>query len=283
MGSAGAVTLRFPRRLRFLSIAKRDVSRLRGFLALLLVCLLLLLCDFVQRFVISPWVKLRPASRIPILARWINMMAVVVTLPLHKVGGASIQFPPRLVPCEPGTLILMNHQSVLDIPLVVKSVADGYPRIVTRARYRRFIPLISHMVRLYQYPTVDPTANPRDVLKMARIMAHEARDSDVPIAIFPEGTRTKDGGIGTFRKRGLTRVLKERPWTVYVFVVDGYWKNTHVKDFLADLSQLEGRVEHAATLQWTDTSADPGIFMDEVREVMIERLADMRSRSSTDA
>ena len=259
------------------------MSRLRGYLALLFVCLSVLVCDVVQRFIVWPWVKLRPSSRIPILGRWINAMAVVVTLPLRRIGGASMQFPSRIVPCEPGTLILMNHQSVLDIPLVVKSVAGGYPRIVTRARYRRFIPLISHMVRLYQYPTVDPTANPRDVLKMARAMAHEAGDSDVPIAIFPEGTRTKDGAIGSFRKRGLTKVLKARPWTGYVFVVDGYWKNTHVRDFLADLSGVDGRVEHAATLQWDDPNAEPAEFMDQIRDVMIDRLADMRSRSSAEA
>ena len=259
------------------------MSRLRGYLALLSVFVLLLVSDVVQRFIISPWVKLRPSSRIPVLGRWINAMAVVVTLPLRRIGDASMQFPSRIVPCEPGTLILMNHQSVLDIPLVVKSVAGGYPRIVTRARYRRFIPLISHMVRLYQYPTVDPTANPRDVLKMARAMAHEAGNSDVPIAIFPEGTRTKDGSIGTFRKRGMEKVLKERAWTVYVFVVDGYWKNTHVKNFLADLSHLEGRVEHAATLEWADPTADSADFMQEVREVMIERLADMRSDAPAEA
>ena len=92
-------------------------------------------------------------------------MAYFGTAPLRSVGGASLQFPPQVVPCAPGKLILMNHQSVIDILLVVKSVAYGYPRIVTRARYGRFIPLISHLVRLYQYPTVDPTANPREVLK----------------------------------------------------------------------------------------------------------------------
>ena len=253
------------------------MSRLRGYLSLLIVCVSLLVSDIVQRLIVWPWVKLRPSARIPVLGRWINAMAVLVTLPLRKVGGASIQFPPRLVPCEPGTLILMNHQSVLDIPLVVKSGAGGYPRIVTRARYRRFIPLISHMVRLYQYPTVDPTANPREVLKMARAMAKEAGDSDVPMAVFPEGTRGKDGDIGPFRRRGLSRILSKRPWTVYVFVVDGYWMNARFKDFFSSLSHLEGRIEHAATLQWDDPKADPTEFMDEVRELMIERLSQMRA------
>ena len=54
---------------------------------------------------------------------------------------------------------LMNHQSLFDIPLVVQSVVRGYPRIVTRQRYSRSIPLISHMVKLYQYPVVAPSAN----------------------------------------------------------------------------------------------------------------------------
>lgn len=256
------------------------MSRLRGYLTLLFVGLSFLLCDLVQRLIIAPWVRLRPSSRIRVLGGWIDWMATLSTFALGRVGGASIQFPPRVVPCEPGHLILMNHQSVMDIPLAVKSVHGGYPRIVTRERYRRFIPLISHMVRLYQYPTVDPEANPRDVLKAAREMAREAARSDVPMAVFPEGTRTRDGEIGTFRRRGLARILSQRPWTVHVFVVDGYWKTARFKDFFRGLSDLEGRIEHVATLDWTDPKVDSADFMNEVRRLMIERLARMRSDSA---
>ena len=101
------------------------MTKLRGLLALLSVCLSFAVCDVLQRIIVSPWVKLFPSSRIPVLGRWINAMAVVVTLPLRKIGSASIQFPPRIVPCAPGILILMNHQSVLDIPLAVKTVEGG--------------------------------------------------------------------------------------------------------------------------------------------------------------
>ena len=54
-----------------------------------------------------------------------------------------------------------------------------------------------------------------------------------------------------------------------------------MKDFLADLSALDGRVEHAATLEWTDPEADPGPFITKVRDIMSERLAEMRSSNTS--
>lgn len=249
---------------------------LRRYLALGIVCVGLLLSDLVQRTVVALWVKLKPASRTSVLAAWIDMMASLVTKPLIVVGGARIRMPPRIVPAEPGTLIVMNHQSIMDIPLMVRCVKDGYPRIVTRARYQRRVPLISHMVRLYQYPVVDPTANPKEVIRAVRTMAKQAKDSDVPIGLFPEGTRTRDGEIGPFKVRGLAKLLQQRPWTVYVMVVDGYWQAARFRDFMADMSKIDGRMSHAGTFEWTDPTADSTDFMKQLRDCMVEGLAELR-------
>ena len=111
---------------------------------------------------------------------------------------------------------------------------------------------------------------------MVRLMAKEAAESDVPIAIFPEGTRTKDGKISRFKTRGLSKLLATRPWTVYVFVVDGYWEAAKFKDFLAGLSHIEGKIEHVNTVEWRDPKADTKPFIDEIRDTMVEGLATMR-------
>ena len=235
-----------------------------------------LVCDLVQRFVIAPWVKLRPSRRIPVLASWIQSMAVLVMGTVHRIGGASLPEPPRIVPTGPGELIVMNHQSVLDIPLVVKTVDGGYPRIVTRARYHRFIPLISHMVRLYQYPVVDPSANARELIESLRSLQEDAARSEVPMAIFPEGTRTRDGEIGRFKKRGLDRILAAREWTVHVFVADGFWKTARLADFLGGMAHIDGRMAYVGRREWTDPSADSGPFIDELREMMMDGLDELR-------
>jgi 1-acyl-sn-glycerol-3-phosphate acyltransferase len=255
--------------------------KLRGYLALVVVCLGLVLTDVVQRLVITPWVKLRPSRRIPILARWINFMARVVTRPLVRIGGAHIPVPERVIPAGPGVLILMNHQSLFDIPLVVQAVQGGYPRIVTRKRYGRWIPLISQMTRLYQYPLVDPTANAGEMRKTYLELREVARTSDVPIAVFPEGTRSRDGSVRPFRTKGVGLLLRARPWKVYVMVADGFWKQPRFKDFLKGIADIRGTVGLAGVLEWEDPRADPAPFLEEVRALMQVEVDRMRLGQQT--
>jgi 1-acyl-sn-glycerol-3-phosphate acyltransferase len=256
------------------------LSKLRGYLALTFVCLTLLLLDPVQRFLIAPWVRLAPSRRIAVLGRWQRFLAQVVLRPVSVIGGARIPDIPA-VPGRGDTLILMNHQSLLDIPLVVASVKDAYPRIVTRKRYMRWIPLISHMTRLYQYPAVDPSAKPGTARRMFDEIRDAARKGDVPLAIFPEGTRTRDGEIGRFKTPGLGLILEQRPWMVYVLVADGFWGRARFKDFLGGMGAIDGRVEVMGPFEWPDAGADPEPFIGEVREHMVRRLAEMRAALRT--
>jgi len=240
--------------------------------------LLLLACEVVQRLVIVPWVWLRPSRRIPVLGRWINMMAWAVTRPIAVIGGCVIPRPDRIVPTKPGVLILMNHQSLFDIPLVIQTVQGGYPRIVTRKRYvNRWIPVISRMIRLYQYPVVDPSANPEEIRQSLDELERAGAEADVPIAVFPEGTRTRNGDISRFKLGGLSRLLAARPWTVYIFVADGFWRAARFRDFITDLAHVEGKMEHVGTLEWTDPTADPTDLAEKVRNMMQERLTAMRA------
>jgi 1-acyl-sn-glycerol-3-phosphate acyltransferase len=253
---------------------------LRGWVVVVFTSLALALADVVERVFITPWVKLRPSSRIPVLGAWMKIMAWVVTRPVSLVGGCVIPRPPRIVPTRPGVLVLMNHQSLFDIPLVIQAVDGGYPRIVTRARYSRFIPLISHMVKLYQYPVVDPSANAARLAAALDELERVAKTTDVPLVVFPEGTRTRNGEIGRFKKGALSRILGARPWTVYVFLADGFWRAAKFKDFVRGLRHIDGKIEHVATLEWTDPTADPVPFLEQVRESMVARLAELRQGAS---
>jgi 1-acyl-sn-glycerol-3-phosphate acyltransferase len=252
------------------------LKAIRGYLALIVLFVFLILADPVQRLVIAPLSRLFPDKKVAILGRWLHFMRGVAVSPVVYIGGARFATPPA-IPGGEGVLILMNHQSVFDIPLVVESLPKNtFPRFVTRSRYFRGIPLVSHLLRLYQYPRVDPQANANEMKKSLVQLRDAARSAEVPLCIYPEGTRTRDGEIGPFRPRGLRLMLKQRPWKVYVLVGDGYWRTAKLKDFARGMSDLRGRVELAGVFDWTDPSQDSEEFIAQVRQAMIDRLGEMR-------
>ena len=252
------------------------MTKLRGYLALSVLCFTFVLLDPVQRLVIGPWARVAPSRRIRVFAAWQRLLARIVLGSVHHIGGARIPPVPR-IPGGEGILVLMNHQSLLDIALVVAALRDAYPKIVTRKRYVRWIPLISHMVRLYEYPVVDPSANPEESRRMLGSIRAAARDSHVPLVIFPEGHRTKDGEIGRFQTTGLKLILKQRPWTVYILVGDGFWERAKLKHLLGGMSAIRGRMTLLGPLEWEDPRARPEPFMEDIRSRMVEALAQLRS------
>jgi 1-acyl-sn-glycerol-3-phosphate acyltransferase len=248
--------------------------KLRGYLTFGFIGAGLILGDPFQRLVVAGLARLLPSKRLAILTWWERLLAHFVLGSTRILGGARIQVPPEL-PGREGVLVLMNHQSLLDIPLVVAALRPLHPRIITRARYAAGKPLISHMVRLYQYPVVEPRANARAQIEA---IAESARASPVPMMIFPEGTRTKNGEISPWREGGLRAILGARRWTVYLLIADGYWQNARWADFVKNVKQIDGRTTALGPFQGPEPGSDPEEFIAEMRERMVAGLASLRSQ-----
>ena len=249
--------------------------RFRGYAALSLTALLFLVCDLLQRAVVYPAARMLSKYRPAILGRWHRLQCRMLFMILKVVGGADIPRPGR-VPGGPGVLILMNHQSLLDIPMVIASVDSVFPRIVTRQRYARWIPVISHTIRALEYPVVNPGAGAGTLRRHLGQLAQVARTSDAPLVLFPEGTRTKNGKIGRFQTAGLERILRARDWKVYVFVSDGYWRHAKLAQFLGGMQKIKGHLSVLGPFEWNDPEADPEDFIARMRGLMVDELARVR-------
>lgn len=247
---------------------------LRSVATLILMGPAFLGCDLIQRFLIAPLSKLLPGRRDVLLTGWQHFVAHLVLFILRHPGGVRISRLPR-IPAAEGVLVLMNHQSLVDIPLVVAAMHGPYPRILTRSRYGRGIPLISHMTRLYRFPLVEPRAILRGELEQLR---RQGASSSHPLVVFPEGTRTRTGAIGPFKTLGLATLLAARRWTVYVVVVDGLWKWARFKDFLEKLSLIRVRVECRGPYGSPPPDSDLQPFIVEMRDVMTGMLAEVRGQ-----
>lgn len=246
---------------------------LRSALAFLLIIPLFVVTGAFQRFVLWPFVFLRPQRRKPVMCWFMHFMArsVLVTM---RLGGARITEIGHVPTAQP-LLILMNHQSLLDIPTAVALSRPNVPLIVTRKLYGRFIPMVSPMLRIQRYPLVDPLKNPRGAVA---IIKQAARAQEHGILFYPEGHRGRGGEIGPFQTAGIRVVLKERRAPVYLIVTDGFWVCRDAKDFFFGIHRIDGRSEVLGPFEPPARDAEVPAFVERMRETMVAKLEAMRGR-----
>jgi len=255
----------------------RLLSQLAGITTLLIAASVFIVGEVVLLVVVVPLVLLRPSARTRILARYAHFIAGSLLFVIRHVGRAKITVQP-VVPARGDVLMVMNHQSVIDIPAAVISVPSGYPRMVARARYGRGIPLVSHMISLYGHILVQPGRTGRSELSA---LTETARASTLPILIFPEGHRTQDGEIGPWKRAGLETLLAARDWEVYGVVVDGLWRVARLHDFIRNLARVRCRVEVIGPFRYDGRGHDNhDAFVDELRHAMVAKLSEMRTSAS---
>jgi 1-acyl-sn-glycerol-3-phosphate acyltransferase len=120
-------------------------------------------------------------------------------------------------------LVISNHQSLLDVPLYMLYFKNR-ARFVAKEELARNVPLISTILRVQEHCIVPRSGSPLRAMRVLddfveRVWAR----AQIPV-LFPEGTRSKDGSLGTFAAAGFRRILDRRPMPVAVFALDGGYK-----------------------------------------------------------
>jgi 1-acyl-sn-glycerol-3-phosphate acyltransferase len=249
-----------------------SLAKLRSVLGVALALLSFLPAAIVQRLVLWPLLKVLPSLRMPVMSRFMHAEAWAV-LKSMEVGGARFRRSGHIPTGEPA-LVIMNHQSLLDIPTAVFMGRPYTPLFVTRRRYGRGIPMVSLMLRIIGAPLVDPETDPRGALKLLKESALRERSG---ILIFPEGHRSRDGSVGEFKKAGVQVILKTRPMPVYLVVSDGFWIWQRMADSFFEAGRIRGETEVLGPFT-PPSGGELEAFVDEMRGRLIAALAAMRER-----
>lgn len=125
----------------------------------------------------------------------------------------TIEGQEKYDPSKP-TIFIANHESFLDIPLLFQ-LPWKMKWVVKHSM--TFIPVMGWMVKLTGQLTINRGS--KGALKKLSNLVNPLKDL-VPVMIFPEGTRSMDGNLQSF-KNGAFLLAMEHSFQIQPIVVDG--------------------------------------------------------------
>jgi 1-acyl-sn-glycerol-3-phosphate acyltransferase len=140
---------------------------------------------------------------------WCRMIALTVGL---RVTVTGLEHLPRQTP----VVILSNHQSLLDIPVLFITLPFQFRVLAKQELFR--IPLLGGFLKRAGHIPVD-RGNRRATPKLIR-SARNVLDAGIPVVIFPEGTRNlQPTQVKAFKAGGFRLAREARvplvPITIY--------------------------------------------------------------------
>jgi len=254
-------------------VSLRILRQIRSALSLLLTLFVFVPGGLYLYLVLIPATALFPGRAKAWQAAFIKGMAHSLLAGL-RVGGARFHRIGR-IPTDGPSVVVGNHQSLVD-PAVLISMAEPWiPAFVARSRYAS-VPVIGTSMRWAHCPIIDPT---RDARGAVAAIAAAAVRLEHGLLIFPEGHRTLDGDVRPFRTSGLVAILTTRRMPVYLAVTDGLWVNRRLVDFVFNVHKMRGVTEILGPFAPPEDPAAIPAFIDWLRDTMVGHLAQMRLRN----
>ncbi len=167
---------------------------------------------------------------------------------------------------EPGKryIMMVNHRSLFDIPLSVLSLPDSLRMLTKKELFR--VPIWGQGLKAGEFVSIDRS----DLQKAIKDLAEARRimESGIVLWIAPEGTRSRDGRLGPFKKGGFVMAI-ESGATIVPVGIQGSEKILKPKTFDFYLDQ-EVTINIGAPIEASRyTLDDKEQLMEEVRQAIV--------------
>jgi len=197
---------------------------------------------------------------------------------VRAYGAFRLEFEDRSgQPLPDRFLLISNHQSLMDIPVIMFLFAPRRLRFVAKKELGGGIPLVSFLLRAQGQALVRRSGDAAQAMNaLLRFARRCRRDGTCPV-IFPEGHRSNDGQVGTFHTAGVRRVLEYDSLPVVVATIEGGWKVSSIGLVLKNLRGTRYRVRVLATLPPPQGKKEILETVQKARERIAAEIATMRS------
>ena len=157
----------------------------------------------------------------PAQKRAVEIMCYLIMKSLIILGSTVTFKGFEKLPKHCPLIIVSNHQSQYDIPPIVWIFRKHYPKFISKIQLAKGIPSVSYNLRKGGSVLIDrknPSRAVKEIIKLGR----QIEANNYSACIFPEGTRSKDGKVKTFKVSGFAALLKNSPSAAIIpFAVNG--------------------------------------------------------------
>lgn len=156
--------------------------------------------------------------------RVVDYLNFCVLASLKAVGTRIELVCEHQIPTDPPLIIVANHQSMYDIPLLGWTFRHRHPKFVAKIELSRGLPSVSYNLRHGGSVLID-RSDPRGAMRAIQKFGRQVEERHYAACIFPEGTRARDGVMKAFNPAGLLTLARAAPSAVIVPVaIDGSWE-----------------------------------------------------------
>lgn len=128
------------------------------------------------------------------------------------------------LPTDRPLVIVSNHQSVFDIPLLMWHLHRNSPVFVAKRELAKWVPSVSYTLRTNGSVLID-RSDPAQALPAVRSLGQFIESRKIAACIFPEGTRARDGKLKKFKPSGVMALVESAPSALVVPVaISGSWQ-----------------------------------------------------------
>src|ERR1700744_4390621 len=142
----------------------------------------------------------------------------------YPLGDAAIFINKQNLPVGRPIIFLANHQSLYDIPAMIWFLRKYHAKFISKIELAKGIPSISYNLRHGGAANID-RKDPRQSMAELGRLGTDMKTKGWSAMIFPEGTRSPDGGLQNFQSAGVAMLLKKCPEALVVPVaINNSWK-----------------------------------------------------------
>lgn len=134
---------------------------------------------------------------------------------LRAVGTTFKVTIPSTLPAHGPIIVVSNHQSMFDIPLLMWHFRRFAIKFVAKVELGRWIPSVSYVLRSMGSVLIDRSER-AGALPIIRAWGRRLEKERLSGCIFPEGTRARDGVLKRFKGAGLVVLLEAMPSAVVI-------------------------------------------------------------------